>query len=61
MLINTSVSIVDEKVISFPMSKFWRDNWFLNQVDKLDKSLMINTKKLLCVNDDSDFRKISFI
>lgn len=45
----------------FPMSKNFGETIGLNQVDKLDKIFDDKHKKLLCVNDDSDFKEENLI
>lgn len=45
----------------FPMSKNFVETIGLNQVDKLDKIFDDKHKKLLCVNDDSDFKEENLI
>ena len=62
MLINTSASIGKLKVISFiPMSKNFGESIDLNQVDRLESIFKNKHKKLLCVNDDVDFKEENII
>ena len=45
----------------YPMSKNFGETIGLNQVDKLESIFKDRRKKLLCVNDDGDFRKENLI
>lgn len=45
----------------YPMSKNFGETIGLNQVDKLDKIFEDKHKKLLCVNDDGNFKEENLI
>lgn len=45
----------------YPMSKNFGETIGLNQVDKLESIFTDRRKKLLCVNDDGDFREENII
>ena len=62
MLINTSVSIGKLKVISFILyQRNFGESIGVNQVDRLESIFKDKHKKLLCVNDDVDFKEENII